>query len=57
MALYAAGAVDEASLYSFGMASSEGPLSLRFQMLLAKFRAIITTIKDWLRKLSTGDLI
>ncbi len=57
VALYADGAVDEASLYSFGMASSEGPLSLRFQMLIAKLKAIITTIKDWLRKLKTGDLI
>ena len=51
------GAIDEASLYSFGLVNSEGSVSLRFEMLLAKLRAIVTTIKDWLRKLSTGDLI
>ncbi len=56
-ALYAEGAVDEAALYSFGMVNSEGSVSLRFQMLLAKFRAIVVTIRDWLRKLKTGDLI
>ena len=57
VALYARGAVDEAALKSFGMVNSEGPLSLRFQMLLAKFRAIITTIQDWIRKLLTGNLL
>ena len=57
VALYAQGAIDEAALYSFGMVNSEGSFSLRFQMLIAKLRAIITTIKDWLRKLKTGDLI
>ena len=56
-ALYAQGAVDEASLYSFGMVNGEGSSQLRFQMLIAKLKAIITTIKDWLRKLKTGDLI
>ena len=54
---YAAGAVDVASLYSFGAASSVGTVTERFQMLLSKFKAIVTTIKDWLRKLSTGDLL
>ncbi len=56
-ALYAEGAVDEAALYSFGMVNSEGSVSLRFQMLIAKLRAIVVTIRDWLRKLKTGDLI
>ena len=56
-ALYAEGAVDEAALYSFGLANSEGSLGLRFRMLIAKLRAIVVTIRDWLRKLKTGDLI
>ena len=29
----------------------------RLQMLLNKLRAIFTTIKDWIRKFSTGDLL
>ena len=54
---YASGAVDTASLYSFGMVSSVGTPQERYMMLLNKLRAIVTTIRDWLRKLSTGDLL
>lgn len=54
---YAAGAVDKASLYSFGVLTGVGSISQRFQMQLNKLRAVLTTIRDWLRKLSTGDLL
>ena len=57
VAYYADGAVDNASFYSFGLVSSVGTPAERFEMLVCKLRAIVTTIKDWLRKLSTGDLL
>ncbi len=56
-ALYTDGSVDAAALYSFGAGSSKGPLNLRIEMLRIKLNAVITTIKDWLRKLRTGDLL
>ncbi|MBR0537316.1 MAG: cellulase family glycosylhydrolase [Clostridia bacterium] len=56
-ACYTDGTVDEASLYSFGVATSVGEFSLRWQMFVNKIKAIITTIRDWLRKLKTGDLL
>ena len=56
-ACYTDGTVDDASLYSFGLLSSVGSPSLRWRMFREKLKAIVTTIKDWLRKFSTGDLL
>ena len=57
VSLYTDGAVDPVSFYSFGLGNSMGSAGLRFQMLVSKLKAIVTTIKDWLRKLSPGDLL
>ena len=51
------GAVDNASLYSFGTATSLGSLRSRLNLFADKLKAIVTTIRDWLRKLKTGDLL
>ena len=51
------GQVDEASLKTFGAIDTSGTLEQRWSLFVAKLQAILTTIKDWLRKLSTGDLL
>lgn len=51
------GSVDNVALYSFGLFNSKGSLSLRWRMSLNKLKAVFTTIRDWLRKLKTGDLL
>ena len=54
---YVDGTVDNASLYSFGMASSVGSFSQRLALFKDKLKAVWTTILDWFRKLKTGDLL
>lgn len=54
---FVGGEVDKASLYSFGAAESRGTLRERFMLFTDKLQAIYTTIRDWLRKLKTGDLL
>ena len=56
-AYYVDGSVDHAALYSFGAVDSIGSVNTRWNLFTDKLKAIITTIKDWLRKLSTGDLL
>ena len=51
------GEVDKASLYSFGAAESRGTFRERLMLFSDKLQAIYTTIRDWLRKLKTGDLL
>ncbi len=51
------GEVDKLSLYSFGLFESLGTREQRKAMQADKNSAIKTTIKDWLRKLKTGDLL
>ena len=51
------GEIDAASLYSFGLVETRGTAKERFALLSDKVSAIVTTIRDWLRKLSTGDLL
>ena len=57
VAYYVDGSVDYASLYSLGTVNSLGPVQTRWNLFTDKLKAIMTTIKDWLRKLSTGDLL
>lgn len=57
VAYYAKGAVDKASLSTFGIIKTVGTRAERLGLLECKLRAVVTTVKDWLRKLSTGDLI
>ena len=54
---YVDGTVDNASLYSFGAATSVGSVNSRWNLFTDKLKAIYTTIRDWLRKLKTGDLL
>jgi hypothetical protein len=56
-AYYVDGSIDQAALYSFGAVDSIGSVKTRWNLFTDKLKAIITTIKDWLRKLSTGDLL
>ena len=51
------GEVDKASLYSFGAVETRGTLRERFMLFTDKLNAVMTTIRDWLRKLKTGDLL
>ncbi|MBQ5969505.1 MAG: cellulase family glycosylhydrolase [Clostridia bacterium] len=51
------GEVDAASLYSFGLIETRGTAKERLALLRDKLAAIVTTIRDWLRKLKTGDLL
>lgn len=51
------GQVDKLSLYSFGLLEGLGSKEQRKAMQADKNSAIKTTIKDWIRKLKTGDLI
>ncbi len=54
---YTDGSVDNVSLYSFGSGSTLGTFEQRRSMALDKPKAIITTIKDWIRKLFAGQLL
>ncbi len=54
---YVDGTVDYAALYTFGGVDSVGDLGTRWNLFVDKLRAIWTTITDWIRKLSTGDLL
>ncbi len=51
------GTVDKACLMTFGLIDTVGSKEQRSAMQSEKFNAVITTIKDWLRKLKTGDLL
>ena len=51
------GSVDNASIWTFGLLDTKGTAAQRSAMLKDKLRAIYTTIRDWLRKLKTGDLL
>ncbi len=57
VSLYADGSYDALSLNTFGLVSSFGSVSQRTNLLSDKVQAMITTVRDWLRKLSTGDLL
>ena len=57
VANYVDGSVDHAALYSFGTVNSIGSVQTRWNLFTDKIKAIITTIRDWIRKLSTGDLL
>ena len=57
VANYVDGSVDTAALYSFGAVDSIGTLQTRWNLFTDKLKAVYTTIRDWLRKLSTGDLL
>ena len=54
---FTAGQVDKLSLYSFGLFESLGTKEQRKAMRADKMTAVKTTIKDWIRKLKTGDLL
>ena len=54
---YTDGTIDEVALVTFGISGSVGTAAERQALHDDKIGAIITTIKDWLRKLKTGDLI
>jgi hypothetical protein len=51
------GYYDKASLVTFGLADNAGTFENRTEMFSQKLTAIKTTILDWIRKLSTGDLL
>ena len=51
------GETDDASLKTFGAIETRGTLQERFAMLGDKLLAIVTTLRDWARKLKTGDLL
>ena len=57
VAEFADGTVDKTCLKTFGLIETVGSKELRNAMQREKFNAIITTIKDWIRKLKTGDLL
>lgn len=54
---FTSGQVDKLSLYSFGLFESLGTKEQRKAMRADKMTAVKTTIKDWIRKLKTGDLL
>jgi len=54
---YVDGTIDYAALYSFGTVDSVGTFAERWNLLVDKLKAIYTTILDWIRKLSTVDLL
>lgn len=56
-AIFTDGFVDKAAVNTFGLIETAGDSNLRRAMLSQKLTAIKTTILDWLRKLSTGDLL
>ncbi|MBQ7596179.1 MAG: cellulase family glycosylhydrolase [Clostridia bacterium] len=51
------GEVDKLSLYTFGLFEGLGTREQRKAMQDDKISAVKTTIKDWIRKLKTGDLL
>ncbi|MBQ7543234.1 MAG: cellulase family glycosylhydrolase [Clostridia bacterium] len=51
------GTVDALSLYTFGILDSVGTRAQRDALRQDKLNAIKTTIRDWIRKLRTGDLL
>ncbi|MCR5042325.1 MAG: glycoside hydrolase family 5 protein [Clostridia bacterium] len=51
------GSFDKTSLDTFGLIETKGTPAQRAALFRAKLQAIVTTIKDWLRKLKTGDLL
>ena len=51
------GTVDGVALLTFGIANSVGTKAQRQALASDKRTAIVTTIRDWLRKLKTGDLL
>ena len=57
VAEFADGTIDKICLKTFGLIETVGSKELRNAMQREKFNAIITTIKDWIRKLKTGDLL
>ena len=44
-------------LKTLGAIDTSGTFAQRWSLFVAKIQAIITNIKDWLRKLKTGDLL
>ena len=56
-AVFADGTVDRICLKTFGLIDTAGSKEQRNAIQKEKFNAVITTIKDWLRKLKTGDLL
>ena len=55
--LFTNGSVDRAALYTFGLIDSLGSRTQRQALTKDKINAIQTTIRDWIRKLKTGDLL
>ena len=57
MQLYLDGTVDRTALLTFGLADSVGTREQRHALFVNKWRAVYTTLLDWVRKLRTGDLL
>ena len=54
---FTSGEYDSMSVATFGLIDNAGSVSVRIGMLREKLGAMKTTILDWIRKLSTGDLL